>query len=387
MAWSAKTLPVKIGLVAGEASGDLLGAGLIRALRERAPGATFEGVAGPAMVAAGCEQWEPSESLAVMGLVEPLVHIPRLLRLRREILRRWQASPPDVFVGIDAPDFNLNLEKKLRKSGIKTAHYVSPSVWAWRPGRIHTVKEAADKVLCILPFEKALYDEHGVDAVFVGHPKADIAPATVDSFPVRQKLDLGAGEVVAVLPGSRAGEVSRLGAILAEAAKQLVAVRPGVRFVTPLATPTLRPMFEQHLKDAGVADNFLLLDGDSEAAMMAADVVLAASGTAVLESALLGKPTVAVYRLAPMTYAIAIGLRLVKLTHYTLPNLLTDTPLVPEFMQQEAKPAAIATVVADLLGDPERRRFISGEFAKLRSELALGADQRAAEAVLELAQS
>ncbi len=378
---------MKIGLVAGESSGDLLGAGLIRALRERVPDATFEGVAGPAMVAAGCEQWEPAESLAVMGLVEPLAHIPRLLRLRKSLFNRWQAAPPDVFVGIDAPDFNLGLEKKLRKCGIKTVHYVSPTVWAWRPGRIQTVREAADRVLCILPFEKPLYDQHGVDAVFVGHPKADSIPARLDASLARQTLGVDASEVVAVLPGSRRGEVSRLGAILAETAKLLAAARPGIRFVTPVATHALRPLIEAQLHDAGVADSFLLIDGDSETAMIAADVVLLASGTAALESALLGRPTIAAYRLAPVTYAIAIGLRLVKLTHYTLPNLLTETPLVPEFMQNDAEPPALAAAVTSLLDDPDRRHFISGEFAKLRSELALGADQRAAESVFELAQS
>lgn len=378
---------MKIGLVAGESSGDLLGAGLIRALRERVAGATFEGVAGPAMLAAGCEQWEPAESLAVMGLVEPLAHVPRLLRLRKDLFRRWQASPPDVFVGIDAPDFNLTLEKKLRRIGIKTVHYVSPSVWAWRKGRIKTVKAAANRVLCILPFEKSLYDDSGVDAVFVGHPKADSSPAIVNMDEARRKLGVDAAEVVAVLPGSRAGEVSRLGTIMAEAAKILVNARPGLRFVTPIATPTLRGLFEQQLDAAGVADKFLLLDGDSETAMMSADVVLLASGTAALESALLGKPTIATYRLAKLTHAIVVGLRLVTLTHYTLPNLLTGTPLVPEFIQQDAKPAAIAEAVAAMLNDPARRRMISDEFAKLRSELALDADQRAADAVFELAQS
>ncbi len=378
---------MKIGLVAGEASGDLLGAGLLRELRARVPDATFEGVAGPEMLAAGCDQWEPAESLAVMGLVEPLAHIPRLLRLRKSLLRRWQASPPDVFVGIDAPDFNLGLEKKLRKSGIKTVHYVSPSVWAWRKGRIKTVKEAVDKVLCILPFEKSLYDSHGVDAVFVGHPKADSSPATVDAEAARRALGLGSGELVAVLPGSRTGEVARLGGILASTAKQLAAARPGIRFVTPAATPVLRSMIEQQLTAAGVADSFLVLDGDSETAMMAADVVLLASGTAALESALLGKPTIAIYRLAPVTYAIAIGMRMVKLDYYTLPNLLTDAPLVPEFMQKEAEPSAIAGAVTEMLDDPERRRMIQREFAKLRTKLALNADQRAADAVIELAHS
>lgn len=378
---------MKIGLVAGEASGDLLGAGLMRALRERVGNAEFEGVAGPAMLAAGCRQWEPAESLAVMGLVEPLAHIPRLLRLRRQLARRWQAAPPDVFVGIDAPDFNLGLEIKLRRHGIKTVHYVSPSVWAWRKGRIKTVKAAADKVLCILPFEKPLYDAHGVDAVFVGHPKADELPEFVDGEAARHALGISAPEIVAVLPGSRVGEVARLGPILAEAVRLLAAAHPGLRFVAPMATPALREMFARQLDAARVADKVRLLDGDSEVAMMAADVVLLASGTAALESALLCKPTVATYCLAPLSYAIVKGLRLVKLTSYTLPNLLTEAPLIPEFIQGEAKPEALAEAVTALLLDPERRRMIAGEFAKLRKALALNADQRAADAVLGLART
>jgi lipid-A-disaccharide synthase len=374
---------MKIGLVAGEASGDVLGAGLIRAVRARIPDAVFEGVAGPEMAAAGCEQWEPSESLAVMGIVEPLAHIPRLLRLRRELARRWRESPPDVFVGIDAPDFNLGLEIKLRKAGIKTAHYVSPSIWAWRPGRVKKVKKAADTVLCILPFEPGLYEKHGVNAVFVGHPKAHEAPDIVDGEAARIKLGLDAGEVVAVMPGSRSGEVSRIGGIVAAAAREIFAARPGVRFVTPVAMPKLRPMIEQQLDEAGVAEQFILLDGDSELAMSAADVVLQASGTAVLEAALLRKPTVATYRVSPLTYWIAR--RLVKLEHFTLPNLLTERPLVPEFMQQNALPGPSAAEVVALLDDPERRRSISERFDRLRAELALDADQHAADSIIELA--
>jgi lipid-A-disaccharide synthase len=374
---------MKIGLVAGEASGDVLGAGLIRAIRERIPDAEFEGVAGPKMVAAGCEQWEPSESLAVMGLVEPLIHIPRLLRLRRELARRWRQSPPDVFVGIDAPDFNLGLEKKLRKVGIKTTHYVSPSIWAWRPGRIKKVKKAADTVLCILPFEPRLYEERGVNAVFVGHPKAHEAPEIVDAEAARRELGFGDGEVVAVMPGSRSGEVSRIGGIVAAAAKEILAARPDTRFVTPVAAPKLRPMIEQQLRDAGVEDRFTLLDGDAELAMSAADVVLQASGTAVLEAALLRKPTVATYRVSPVTFWIAKWL--VKLEHFTLPNLLTEQPLVPEFMQHDALPGPIAAEIIALLDDPERRRSISERFDRLRAELALDADQHAADSVIGLA--
>ncbi len=376
---------MKIGLVAGEASGDLLAAGMMRAIRERYPDATFEGVAGPEMLAAGCDQWEPAQSLAVMGLVEPLVHIPRLLRLRRMLRRRWLDSPPDVFVGIDAPDFNLGLEKKLRKAGIKTAHYVSPSVWAWRSGRIKTIRKAADRVLCLLPFEKTLYDEHGVDAVFVGHPKADKTPSVVEAYPARQEFGLGEGEVVAVLPGSRASEVSRLGPVFARTAKLLADARQGITFITPLASPSLRPLIEGQLREAGIADHFHLVDRGSETAMIAADVVLLASGTAVLEAALLGKPTIAAYRVSRTTAALVRAFRLVKLDYYTLPNLLTDTPLVPEFIQEDAEPGAIAATVSEFLNDPERRRFVSSEFAKLRAELALDADQRAAEAVIDLA--
>lgn len=376
---------MRVGLVAGEASGDLLGAGLIREIRARVPDAVFEGIAGPAMAAEGCEVWAPAETLAVMGLVEPLAHIPKLLRLRRAIARRWSDKRPDVFVGIDAPDFNLGLEIKLRRSGIRTAHYVSPSIWAWRPRRVHKVGRAADRVLCILPFEKAIYDAHGIDAVFVGHPKADLLAGGDDRAAARAELAVSAAEVVAVLPGSRMGEVSRLGETLAAAARLLADRRPGLRFLTPVASPRLRSLVEAQLAAARVADRFDLVDGRSDRVMAAADVVLLASGTAALESALLGKPTVAAYRVSPATYAIARTLRLVKLTHYTLPNLLTETPLVPEFIQGAATPEALSGAVAALLDDPARREMISERFATLQRELALNADQRAAESVIDLA--
>lgn len=376
---------MKFGLVAGEASGDVLGAGLIRALREQIPDATFEGVAGPAMVEAGCEQWEPADSLAVMGLVEPIRHIPRLLRLRRELARRWTASPPDVFIGVDAPDFNLGLESKLRRAGVRTAHYVSPSIWAWRPGRVKKVRKAADTVLCILPFEPRIYAQHGVHAVFVGHPKAHEAPAIVDQEAARRELGIEAETIVAVMPGSRSAEVQRLGRILAEAACRIAAARPEVHFVTPVASAALRPLFEQQLAEAGIAGRFTLVDGRAQVVMIAADVVLQASGTAVLEAALLRKPAVATYRLSPLTYWLGRHLFRVKLTHYTLPNLLTSEPLVPEFMQGDAHPGPIADAVLGFLEDPDRRRAVGERFDRLRAELALDADQRAAAAVIELA--
>lgn len=376
---------MKIALVAGEASGDMLGAGLIRAIAERRPDARFEGVAGPAMVDAGCTCLEDAEALAVMGLIEPLTEIPRLLRLRSRLAQRWRESPPDVFVGIDAPDFNFGLEKKLRLAGVPTVHYVSPTIWAWRAGRIRTVQAAADRVLCLLPFEKSIYDAHGIDAVFVGHPKADTIPTDIDAAAARQRLNLGSGPVVALLPGSRSSEVLRLGPLFAQAARELADAEPAIQFVTPAATPKLRELIAGQVAAAGVADYFTITAGGSIEAMAAADVVLLASGTAALEAALLARPTVAAYRVAPLTAFILRTFRMLKLKNYTMPNLLTEEALIPEFIQEAASPTALAGAVRELLADPERRNAIASRFAKLRSELALGADARAAEAVIDLA--
>ncbi len=377
---------MRIGLVAGEASGDHLGAGLIEAIRARIPDARFEGVAGPEMVAAGCDQWEDSEALEVFGLVEPLKHLPRLLKLRRSLAERWQASPPDVFVGIDAPDFNFGLEKTLRRSGILTVHYVSPTIWAWRPGRVKTVKAAADRLLCILPFEPKIYEEYGVDAVFVGHPKAEILPADLDAREIRRRLGIDGGPVVALLPGSRKSEVARLGPLFAEAAAIIGARDERVRFVAPAASPRLRPVIESQLVEAVIGDRVVVTDGGSIDAMAAADVVLLASGTAALESALLARPTVAAYKVGAISAFILQKFRLMKTDKVTMPNHLTETPLIPEFVQEKARPEAMARAVADLLADPERCAAISRRFAKLRSELAVGADDRAAEAVISLTQ-
>jgi len=227
---------VRIGLVAGETSGDLLGAGLIKALQERCPDISFEGVAGPMMKAAGCDAWEDAETLAVFGLIEPLKVLPKLLKLRRTLVRRWSENPPDVFVGIDAPDFNLGLEIKLRERGIRTVQYVSPSVWAWRQKRVRKVARAVDKVLCLLPFEKTFYDEHDVAADFVGHPMADNMPVDLDTATIRLALGIDAPMVVAVLPGSRHSEVSRLGPIFADTCVQLIRKHPELRFITPFET-------------------------------------------------------------------------------------------------------------------------------------------------------
>lgn len=376
---------MRVALVAGETSGDLLGAGLIRALRVRCPDAEFEGVAGPAMEAAGCIVLEPAETLAVMGLIEPLKEIPRLLRLRQSLVQRWSSNPPDVFVGIDAPDFNLGLESRLKSHGIPTIHYVSPSVWAWRQGRIRKIRASVDRVLCLLPFEKAFFDRHGVSADFVGHPLADTTPEQTDTVASRAALGIDAESVVAVLPGSRHSEVSRLGPVFAQTARLLAESHPALRFVAPMATASIRASFAGHLDNAGVTDRFLLVDGNAEQVMAAADIVLLASGTASLQAALLGKPMVAAYRVAALTYAIVNGLNLVKVPYVTLPNLLTEEPLVPEFIQDEARPERLAEAISALLSDPERCAGIAARFRSLRTTLARDADQRAAQAVLDVA--
>ena len=333
----------------------------------------------------GCVAFEDAEALAVMGLIEPLKEIPRLLRLRRSLIERWSADPPAVFVGIDSPDFNLGLEIALKDSGIRTIQYVSPSVWAWRQGRVRKIRRAADRVLCLLPFEKEFYDRHGIAAEFVGHPLADSIPVGVTREPARRELGLSSAHVVAVLPGSRESEVTRLGPVFATACRCLLERVPDLTFVAPMATDALRRVFEEQLEAAGDTANFRLLDRNAQTAMAAADVVLLASGTAALEAALLGRPIVAAYRLAPLTYAIARSLRLVTVRHFTLPNLLTSEALIPEFLQAEATPAALCDAVCALLMDPQRRASIEHEFAKLRQQLARGADRRAAQAVLDLA--
>lgn len=375
---------MKIGFVAGELSGDLLGAGLICALKERYPDAIFEGIAGPHMQEAGCQQLESSESLSVFGIIELFVHLPRLLRLQSFLIKRWSKSPPDVFIGIDSPDFNLRLEKKLRASGIKVIHYVSPSIWAWRSSRIKTIKAAVDKVLCILPFEVSIYKKYGIDAVFVGHPRADSVPLNQDIRISRRLLGINSEEVIAILPGSRISEILFLGDIFVNTAKIILDERKNVQFIIPIATPALRKKIELQVSLAGLTNNFLLIDGNSEHVMISADVVLLASGTAALESALLQKPTVAAYKVNKISYLIFKLLKLAKLSKFTLPNLLTETPLVPEFIQNEAQPALIAEAVIELLKSPSQRQLISKEFSKLKAELALNTNQCAADAVTSL---
>ncbi len=378
--------PLRVALVAGEASGDQLGAGLIAALRKQLGDrpVVFEGVAGPAMREAGCESWHDCTALAVMGLAEVVRHLPRLLLLRRRLAKRLIASPPDVFIGIDAPDFNLGLERRLRKHGIPTVHYVSPSVWAWRPKRAEAMAESTDLVLCLLPFEPDFYADYGLRAVFVGHPLADSLPLRTNPQAARSALGLPeSGEIVALLPGSRSGEIDRLGEAFAGAAALLTERRPGIRFVAPMASPAIGEKFAAELAHHGRDAEVLLLDRQAQQAIAAADVVLVASGTATLEALLLKRPMVVAYRLAQATRIVLEKLALLNIERFALPNLLAGRDLVPEILQDELSAARLAEEVSVLLGRRDHLAYVA-ECDAIHGTLQRDASARAAEAVTEL---
>jgi lipid-A-disaccharide synthase len=378
-------VPLRVGLLAGEASGDTLGADLIAALRRRAPDAKFFGVAGPKMQAAGCESWEPAESLAVMGLFDVLRDLPRLLRLLARIKRMFLAERPDVFIGIDAPDTNLRVARRLHAAGIPTVQYVSPQVWAWRQGRARNIRESVDLVLCLLPFEQRFYDEHGIRAEFVGHPLADAIPENIDRESARRTLGLDSGaSVVALLPGSRRGEVARLAADFAATARWLAAQRPGLKFIAPMASAAARQIFSRALKRDAPTLEVQLIDGQATTALSAANVVLVASGTASLEAALCKRPMVVVYRLGTLTAWALTHFNLVKSKFFAQPNLLADRRVVGEYFQDQIIPESIGAELLMWLDDTERRSELEREFARIHSNLRRGAGTRAAQAILDL---
>jgi lipid-A-disaccharide synthase len=379
--------PLRVGLVAGEASGDTLGAGLIHALRRLAPDAEFFGIAGPKMQAAGCLVWEPSESLAVMGLFEILLDLPRLLRLRARVRRLFLDARPDVFVGIDSPEFNLRLARDLRESGIPTVQYVSPQVWAWRQKRVQTIHESVDLVLCLLPFEKRFYAAHGMAAEFVGHPLADAIPLDVDRGAARAALGIPPGaQVVALLPGSRRGEVARLADDFARTVRSMAAQRPTLVFIAAMASAATRSIFDAALQR--IAPGLVrLLDGQAQATLIAADVVLVASGTASLETALCKRPMVVVYRLSALTAWLVRRLNLVKSRFFAQPNLLADRRVVGEYFQDEIVPESIGAELLMWLDDTARREELEREFLRIHTDLKRDASARAAHAVLVAAKA
>ncbi len=383
------TVPRRVALCAGEASGDLLGAGLIEHLRALYPDAEFAGIGGDAMRAAGLDSWHDSSELAVMGLSEVLSHLPRLLGLRRTLCKRLLAWRPDVFIGIDAPDFNLGVERRLKQRGIRTVHYVSPSVWAWREKRAEKIGRSADRVLCLFPMEPPIYARHGVDARFVGHPFADEMPLQPDRAGARARLGLDRdAPVLAVLPGSRLGEIHRLGAIFLEAAQRVAQQVPGLQVVIPAANSACRNAIARLLADSRLPmADARLLDGDARIAMTASDVVLLASGTATLEAMLAKRPMVVGYRIAATTHAIVKGLGMLKVDRYALPNVLADDDVVPELMQDDCTPERLAAAVLAWLRDPAATAALEPRFTELHLALRRDASASAAEAVADLVSS
>lgn len=377
--------PLTIAMVAGESSGDSLGAGLIRALRRCAPETRFVGIAGPKMQDAGCRSLYPLERLSVLGLFETFGRYPELLRLRSRLVKQWLSTPPDLFIGIDAPDFNLRLEERLRAGGVKTVHYASPQVWAWRRYRVKKMMRAVDLLLVLFPFELDFYREHNVPVEYIGHPFADDIPMDIDREAAREALQLtGPSGVVALLPGSRRSEVHRLSPVMIDTARWLVARRPDTHFLVPLANPRARAVFEEALSEHPVEARFTLLKGDARSAMAAADAVLLASGTATLEGLLLKRPMVITYRMNRVTYLIAdVWLRL-NIDHVGLPNLLAGRALVPECLQDDAVAEKLGPPLLRYLEHPSELAGMYEEYREIHRALRCGANARAARAVLGL---
>jgi lipid-A-disaccharide synthase len=381
---SERGQPLRVGVVAGESSGDQLGAALIEALRARVPEVRCFGMAGPKMAAAGCEVWASSDELSTMGLFEVVQHLPRLLRLRSQLAARFQHERPDVFVGIDVPDFNLGWAKRLKASGLKTVQYVSPQVWAWRQGRVSRIGEACDLVLCLLPFETEFYERRGVAATFVGHPLADQIPLDADRDAAREGLGLPRDStVIALLPGSRMGEVERLGSDFAAAAAWIAERSPGTRFVAPMASARVRSRFYAILATMPAPPAGDQVEGRAQIVQAAADGAIVASGTATLETLLTGRPMVVAYRLGGLTARLLR--RLVKVPYFSQPNLLIGRPLVPEFFQEAVTGKALGEALLRELGDREHLSELQLEFRRVHETLRRGGAERAAAAILDYA--
>lgn len=373
--------PLRIGIVAGELSGDTLGEGFIKAIKAVHPDAEFVGIGGPKMIAQGCQSLFDMEELAVMGLVEVLGRLPRLLKVKAELVRYFTENPPDVFVGIDAPDFNLRLELDLKNAGIKTVHYVSPSVWAWRQKRIFKIAKATHLVLAFLPFEKAFYDKFNVPCEFIGHTLADAIPLESDKAPARELLGLEQDKQwLAVLPGSRGSELKMLSQPFIETCKKLQQAFPELGFVVALVNQKRREQFEQAWKEYAPELDFKLVDDTARNVITASDAVMLASGTVALECMLLKRPMVVGYRVNAVTAFLAK--RLLKTQHVSLPNILADTELVKEYLQDDCTPDNLFGEVSRLLEGDNHQML--DKFTEMHHWIRKDADQQAANAVLKL---
>ncbi|MFM1895555.1 MAG: hypothetical protein RLZZ385_629 [Pseudomonadota bacterium] len=377
------TRPLRIGILAGEKSGDNLGAGLMAAIQARHPQCRFEGIGGPAMIALGFHSLFPMERLSVMGFIEPLGRLPELLRIDRQLARHFIANPPDVFIGIDSPGFNLRFEERLRRHGIKTVHYVSPSVWAYGEKRILRIRRAVDLMLVLFPFETMIYEANDVPVTYVGHPLADSIGPESRTEAARQALGLAADDtVITLMPGSRGTEIKRLAPVLLTTARQLLMQRPQLKLLLPCAGVEHQAPLQRLIADHGLEGRVSLLDGNAHGAIAAADVVVLASGTATLEALLLKRPMVVCYRLSSLTYALAS--RMIRIPYVGLPNLLAGRRLVPELLQADLTPTNLMAAVNRILAGKDDREALLEEYERIHSMLRCNASQQAADAVLQL---
>lgn len=386
---SPNSRTIRIGMVAGEISGDILGSGLMRALKQRYPNAVFEGIGGPQMLAEGFNSHVPMERLSVMGLVEVLGRIFELIGIRRRLRDYFLENPPEVFIGIDAPDFTLGLEGALHAQGIPTVHYVSPSVWAWRQKRIFKIARSVDLMLTLFPFEARFYEEHKVPVRFVGHPLADLIPMQPSKQEARHALGVGQAATgnneclyVGLLPGSRGGEIHYLGEVFIEAARRIYAQQPNVQFLLPYVNEARKSQISEIISRLGQGLPIHLVDGRSREVMAASDVILLASGTATLEAMLMKRPMVVAYRMAALTYFLMK--RLIRVPYVALPNLLAGKALVPELIQAQASPVNLANAVLERLTNESRQQAISAQFSEIHKQLRRGASEQAADAVANL---
>ncbi|MEJ1297477.1 MAG: lipid-A-disaccharide synthase [Candidatus Sedimenticola sp. (ex Thyasira tokunagai)] len=376
---------LRIGIVANEPSGDLLGAGLIREIRNRCPDASFEGVGGPLMEAQGCRSLFLMERLSVMGLAEVLKHLPELLSIRRQLLAHFKANPPDLFIGVDAPDFNLGLERRLKSAGIPTVHYVSPTVWAWRPKRVKKIRKAVDLMLSIFPFEVDFLKQHRVPVVFVGHPLADEIPLESSRSKARERVGLEqAGRVIALMPGSRMSEIHSLSEVFLKTAERCLKQYPELKFLVPMVNERTHEAFTEYWKSLAPELPLILLKNGARDAMEAADLVLTASGTATLEGMLIKRPMVVAYRLSRFTYWLVNTFNLVKIPYVAMANLLAGEELAPEYIQDAATPEALSSAIIKFLNSPEQVAQIERRYATLHQEMRQDSSSKAAEAVLQL---
>ena len=373
--------PLRVGIVVGELSGDTLGEGFIKAIQAKYPNAEFVGIGGPKMNALGCRSLFDMEELAVMGLVEVLGRLPRLLKVKAELVKYFTDNPPDVFIGIDAPDFNLRLELDLKKAGIKTVHYVSPSVWAWRQKRIFKIEAATNLVLAFLPFEKAFYDQYNVPCEFIGHTLADAIPLVSEKQPARELLGLEQDKKwLAVLPGSRGSELKMLSQPFIETCKRLKQQHPDLGFVVALVNQKRREQFEQAWQEFAPELDFRLVDDTARNVITASDAVMLASGTVALECMLIKRPMVVGYKVNAFTAYLAR--KMLKTKYVSLPNILADQELVKEFLQEECTVENLAAEVGRLLGD-EGAQMVE-KFTEMHHWIRKDADKQAAKAVLNL---